>query len=483
MTIKTAQAASLTLRQLIAAMPVMIRWHNSKGRIMPLHLRSAPGQGKTMIATQAAYTMARSKPGVPVGISVCTPSVMSPADVAGFVLFDSLKEQNPDGTETTSRVSTYTRPTMFAAQRALIFHPGDTPDSPGEFESVTRDDFGQPLYVGAMVRGQRLDHGVMLLDEFDQADPEVRKAMAPLLDEGRVTTHFLPLGWMVWAASNRAKDASGTGRGLAFLTNRVVSMELEPDINALTSYLSGRSITETVRPMTPSMEPEFEDDGRVMRDPDDWDYSAHPMILGFCESHQDKIFAGVPADPNDPFMTPRAIEAVSNLFDIMLRTPAADDNGRLPPHIKPRETFLERDTADPDSAERWRVFSILAGGVIGVDNARQLTAMADMYGEMPSLAEIITNPKRAQVPEKADAQYMLGHEISKSMRRDNAEALNTYAKRLAPHFYDTIIMAALNRDGELISSPSIGEYFRDNPHAMVRMLTLNEQRKAMQNKK
>ena len=73
MSIKTYEPASLSLRQLISAMPVMTRWHNSKGRIMPLHLRSAPGQGKTMIARQAAHSMARAKPGVPVGVSVCTP--------------------------------------------------------------------------------------------------------------------------------------------------------------------------------------------------------------------------------------------------------------------------------------------------------------------------------------------------------------------------------------------------------------------------
>jgi hypothetical protein len=472
MSIKTYEPASLSLRQLISAMPVMTRWHNSKGRIMPLHLRSAPGQGKTMIARQAAHSMARAKPGTPIGISVCTPSVMSPADVAGFVLFDSLKEGNPDGTERTTRVSTYTRPTIFAVQRAVIYDPAT--DS---LESVRHDDLGQPLYVGSMVRGQRLDHGVMLLDEFDQADPEVRKALAPLLDEGRITTHHLPLGWMVWAASNRAKDASGVGRGLAFLTNRVTNIELDRDPEAFESYLNGRPITDSVAPMSLSMDVDYDEDGRVLRSPDDYDYSAHPVVMSFAKSHEDKLYAGVPSDPNEPFLTPRSLEVVSNLFDIMLRLPVADDTGAMPATTKPRETFINRDL-DADSAERWRVFTSLAAGVMGVDNARQLAATIDMYGEIPSLADIIRDPKRCDVPEKMDAQYLVGYELSKSMRRDNIEALNTYAKRLTPHFYDSIIMRALDRDGELVQAPCLSAYFRDNAHIMVRMLTINEQRKA-----
>jgi hypothetical protein len=480
MSIKTYEPASLSLRQLIAAMPIMTRWHNSKGRIMPLHLRSAPGQGKTMIAVQAANSMARAKPGTPIGISVCTPSVMSPADVAGFVLFDSLKEVSPDFdgrmVERTTRVSTYTRPTIFAAQRAIIYS-ADT-DS---FESVRYDDFGQTLYVGSMVRGQRLDHGVMLLDEFDQADAEVRKALAPLLDEGRITTHHLPLGWMVWAASNRAKDASGVGRGLAFLTNRVTNIELDRDPDAFGAYLNGRSITDSVVPMSLSMEVDYDEDGRVLRDPNDYDYSAHPVVLSFARSQEDKLYAGVPADPNEPFLTPRSLEVVSNLFDVMLRLPVADDTGAMPATTQPRETFINRER-DEDSAERWRVFTSLASGVIGVDNARQLAAMVDMYGEIPALADIIRDPKKAHVPEKMDAQYLVGFEVSKSMRRDNIEALNTYAKRLAPHFYDSIVMNALDRDGELVQAPCLSTYFRDNAHIMIRMLTMNEQRKTRERK-
>jgi hypothetical protein len=477
MTIKTSDVASLTLRQLISAMPVLTKWRNSKGRIMPLHLRSAPGQGKTVIAEQAAITMARQHPGAPVGVAVCTPSVMSPADAAGFVLFDSIK---PSESEAPIKVSTYTRPTMFAVQRAFIYTQPTTDNPDGTIEEVTRDDFGQVLYVGSSVRGRPLNHGVMLLDEFDQADLEVRKALAPLLDEGRVTTHFLPHGWMVMAASNRARDASGTGRGLAFLTNRVVSLEVAPDLNALLAYLDGVSVFDTTLPIPVSMEPDLDDRGRVVRVKDNDDYNSHPVIASFVGSHSDKIFAGVPADPNEAFMTPRAVESVSNLFDVMLRLPVAGEDGKRPLSTSPRDTFVNRDASD-DSAERWRVFTNLCAGVIGTDNARQLASMVDMYGEVPSIGDIIKAPKTANVPEKMDAQYLVANELAASMRRDNAEALLTYAKRLSNHFYELIIIRACSRDGELAhTSPTISRYIVDNPHAMVRMLTLNEQRKAQQ---
>mgnify|MGYP005863559569 CR=1 FL=1 len=66
----TATVPSLTAREIIAAMPIISNWRNSKGRLMPLHLRSAPGTGKTMLAMSAVRAMARANPGRCVGYGV-----------------------------------------------------------------------------------------------------------------------------------------------------------------------------------------------------------------------------------------------------------------------------------------------------------------------------------------------------------------------------------------------------------------------------
>ena len=73
----------ISLREMLAALPVLLAWRNSKGRVMPQHIKAAPGMGKTVIAETAAKAIAKMYPGEPVGFALHNLGILSPTDVPG----------------------------------------------------------------------------------------------------------------------------------------------------------------------------------------------------------------------------------------------------------------------------------------------------------------------------------------------------------------------------------------------------------------
>lgn len=469
----TIVTPALDLMDVIAALPCLTQWRNSKGRLMPLHLQASPGMGKTVLGEFAAKVMAKAHPGEPVGFSVQNLGIMAPTDVPGYTLFDTI--MGPNGPE---KVAVYTRPTLFHVNRAIMYAPNhEGADSQGFIES-DRDDLGQKMFVGCTIWGKPLTRGLTLLDEFMQADADVRKTAAPLLDEGRVATHYLPRDWAIWAASNRARDASGTGRALAFLTNRVANFEVKLTMDLTEAYLNGESMLDRFEPLSPTMEPVIDERGRVQRNPKDVDSRAHPAVLAFARQNEDTLYAGVPSDPGLPFLSPRSLEAGSNLFDVMLRLSVADESGAMADGMSFVDSFISRRDAGTvegvtgDSTQRWRVFQALLDGTIGTENGAQFLATLELFDEVPTLAEIAKAPKKAHVSAKADAQFICAYQISNGMTRKTADALMEYATRLNPALYQNIVHNAVTRDGDLLMAQSIRDWLQKNPDSMVRMMVM-----------
>jgi len=468
----------LDLMDVIAALPCLTQWRNSKGRLMPLLMESAPGMGKTVLAEFAVKVMAKAHPGEPVGYGVHNLGIMAPTDVPGYTLFDTI--MGPNGPE---KVAVYTRPTLFHMTRAIMYAPDhENADSQGFVES-DRDDLGQKMFVGCTVFGKVLQRGLTLLDEFMQADADVRKTAAPLLDEGRVATHYLPRDWAVWAASNRARDASGTGRALAFLTNRVAKFEVNLTMGLTEAYLNGEDMLDHFDPLSPTMEPVTDARGRVVRNPKDVDSRAHPAVLAYARQNEDTLYAGVPSDPGEPFLSPRSLEAGSNLFDVMLRLSVADESGAMAEGLSFVDSFISRREAGAvegvtgDSAQRWRVFQALLDGTIGTSNGAQFLGTLELFDEVPTLPEIVKDPKKAHVSSKADAQFICAYQIANGMTRTTADSLMTYAKRLNSALYQNIVHNALSRDSDLLGTQSIRDFLHNNPDSLVRMMVMRAKAK------
>jgi hypothetical protein len=367
---------------------------------------------------------------------------------------------------------------------------------------LDRDDTGGPIVIGSLVRGRPVDAGIMLLDEFMQAPTDIAKAFAPLIDEGRAGPHHLPLDWQVIAASNRQRDASGVGRALAFLTNRWMLAELQPDMGALLAHLTGRThgrvhgkahgrahggqnarggqdarANSHANPhanpygeiMTPTVLPAIDRFGRIDRSRQ----PIHPAIEKWLDTNADTLFGGVPSDPGKPFLTPRSAEAASNLFDVMLRLDLDEDfRASDSSESNYSETFISRD----DDSARFGLFSRLAAGAVGSDNAAQMLGTLELFGEVPTYAAIARDPKRAHVSEKADAQVVTGIVISRHMTPATADAAITYAKRLQPHVTRNTIVSAVRANPLLMGCPAVLAWAQANPDVMNRLMVVAARR-------
>jgi len=126
-------------------------------------------------------------------------------------------------------------------------------------------------------------YGLLFLDEFRQAAPEVQKPGAELMLNGRVGESALPITWMVLSASNRESDRSGVHRSLAFIENRRMLVPVEFDVDTWVSWAEKAGV--------------------------------HPFAIAFVKTHPSVACVDKVPDKSGPFSTPRTIVKVASLID------------------------------------------------------------------------------------------------------------------------------------------------------------------------
>ncbi len=218
----------------------------TKGVYLSTLLVSGPGLGKSSVVEQAAAELS-SQLGEPVGCRTFHLTTVEPPDVRGFGL--------PDKTTDGKRIMTFTQPPW--AVRAT-----------------------DPRY------------GFLFLDELGQASHDVQKPAAELLLHRRVGDYALPgvegqpAGdgpcWIVVAASNREKDRSGVMRELAFVTNRRMAIDIQPDLGAWVEWAEKTGV--------------------------------HPLAIAFAKWKPGVVFTDAIPEKPGPFCTPRSLVMVSQLI-------------------------------------------------------------------------------------------------------------------------------------------------------------------------
>jgi hypothetical protein len=161
----------------------------------------------------------------------------------------------------------------------------EPPDVRG-FGLPGRDSDGTPImqFTKApwMPRIGDSDFGIVFLDEFGQSNQDVAKPAAELFHSGRVGESQLPISYMVIAASNRESDRSGVGRSLAFIDNRKMRVNIEPDLNAWVDWAERQPI--------------------------------HHAAISFAKVRPNLVFQDKVPEKPGPFCTPRTLCKVSHLI-------------------------------------------------------------------------------------------------------------------------------------------------------------------------
>jgi hypothetical protein len=128
------------------------------------------------------------------------------------------------------------------------------------------------------------EHGFIFLDEFRQSQHDVQKPSAELLLKGRVNDSWLPITYMVLAASNREKDRSGVQRELMFVTNRRMLITITPDLDSWVDWAERKE-------------------------------DIHWAAIAFAKHKPGLIFQDTVPEKAGPFCTPRSFVQMSYLIE------------------------------------------------------------------------------------------------------------------------------------------------------------------------
>lgn len=245
--------------------------------------------------------------------------------------------------------------------------------------------------------------GCVVLEEYGQADLDLKKGLGQTTLEKRVGMHPLPEGFDIILLSNYDTDRSAVGRDYDFLINRRAELHMRNNIDNWLVFAHEKSMLN--------------------------------MTMAFASIEHHGVFAGETPKEQGPFLTPRSMELLDNFMKVVV----AD----------------KIDIDDP-------VVRITANGIVGSGAAHQYIAFAALRSKIPSIAQIIKDPDGTRVPDKTDQQMFLIFNMADKADKDNVPKLVRYMARMQPDMAVAFYRNALMRDRSLMSCREFGDWAVQN---------------------
>lgn len=228
--------------------------------------------------------------------------------------------------------------------------------------------------------GKGQDRPVLLfLDELGKATKPVRDMLLPVILERRLADTPLPVGSIVFFATNLATD--GVGDTLeAHAYNRVTLLDLaNPTSEEWLVWAAQNDIAPEVMMFA-------RDYPQIFQRYDEVDSDAlNPYIFNPLRGQ------------TKSFCSPRSLEKASHI-------------------VKNREALGD-------------AFTPALCGTIGEAAAQQMAAFVALADAAPRLHEIMAAPDRCRLPDGVGAHFLLAFALSQAFNKDNCDAVMTYVKR------------------------------------------------------
>jgi hypothetical protein len=333
-----------------------------------VQLYSPPGLGKSE-TTDALVDEYTASDGHPWGLATVMLAAYTPADVLGYLV---PRDREVGGK--IEAVSEFTMPPWMLS------------------------DEGKPL--------NEYKRGILFLDEWDKANPEVKRAAAEILLNGRAGRHQLHDGIGVITASNRAEDRSGSTKEFDFIINRRIQFHLQPDVDSWEDW--------AVR------------------------HGVNPLFIAFAKRNVDIVFSGKVPEKQGPFCTPRSLVMLSKLFEQSM-----NEHGSLNFGDRVEEAMLTEE----------------ATGLIGPEAANHLLTWCKIKTEVPDFVEIVKDPAGTEIPKKPDGKMLVCYDMAHRATVENIDPVVEYALRLPKEFQILFGAAAIKRNHRLISTKAFKDGF------------------------
>ncbi len=354
----------------MADLPRMMRIHDLAGTTM--YVKGGAGIGKTSATAQ--YALAK---GTDHFYGVLNASTAMLPDVIGFLL----PHEETFGSKTV-QMGSFTYPHFMRDERT-----------------------GKPAFLYRT--------GTIVVDEYDKAAPEVKKALAILEEEKRLGEHRLGEGFQIILLGNRPKDRSGSSKDFDFCINRRGEYLLKPDLNSWINWGQLNDVTT--------------------------------IAMAFAARNPDIVFDTDVPEVQGPWCTPRSLVKADNWIK------AAEAEGLV---VDP--------TKGLDDAVDNMLWVQGVSAHIGHGPAAQLLAFKRLHHTLPKFSQIEKDPHGTHVPTEPDALMLLAYELAHRTTKVNLPQVATYMQRFPQSFAVSYVKVLLNKDKSFISTRVMGDWSMQN---------------------
>jgi hypothetical protein len=326
-------------------------------------LKGASGIGKTDIAL--AYA---EQQGEDYGLFELNCATASLPDVIGLQMPHNEVYTLPDGTEKKIISSRFAYPYFMRDKRT-----------------------GQPAFM--------FKRGMVVLEEYGQAQGDVKRALADIILNGRSGEHNFCEEVDVLLLSNRPEDRSGVTKDFDFLINRRVELLVNATLDGWLVWAHAHGVSN--------------------------------MSMAFAARNTDKVFANKAPEKQGPWLTPRSLVMADNFLKVALKKGWGLD-----------DTLTRVNLA----------------GMIGDGMAHIYIAFAKIRDKLPTLAEILADPVNATLPSEPDQQMFLAFDLAAKTKVENIKPIVTYIDRMPKDFSVAYFRAAGRRDKAISSTKEFGDW-------------------------
>ena len=241
-------------------------------------------------------------------------------------------------------------------------------------------------------------YGILFLDEFSQCADDIQKVAAQLLLERSVGDYTLPPGVIVVAAGNRESDRSGVRKTMAFVQNRLMDIDINPDKDSLVIWCEKNNIS--------------------------------PHVTSFIEAHPGIVLQDKVPEKSGPFCTPRTMVMLGGLI------------GKMP---------MDRFTECAQG---------LIGEGAGAKFVAHLRVIEELpkYSEIAANPEKAKLPP----DDRPDANYAIMQIIAHNVDGPTTKAAFTYLRRMGKEFQAAGLRTSLRRCPQIVQQPEFAAWLRDN---------------------
>jgi hypothetical protein len=224
--------------------------------------------------------------------------------------------------------------------------------------------------------------GVLALDEWGQAEDEVKKPAAEIQLNGRCGNWSLPKTWRVLSMTNRTSDRSGVMRELMFIVNRRGLLNITAALKPWLGWVETQR--DYLRP--------------------------HYMTVSYANNHSATVFRDSVPEGTDQFLTPRSLV----LMDKDLRGIRTDEQ------IERGELLDLKDPVAHEIVASW----------IGTGSAGQYLAHLKYADQLPDIDDVIDRPTTAKLPAGQDGQMVCVFKLIEFITEENVAPFLRYISRM-----------------------------------------------------